>query len=61
MKMSYSVTFTSTTSLPSGTFKFGYLEWSDGKHRVRSPIVFTWGNKNLASIPDNLYGCFCQC
>ncbi|KAF3787878.1 Subtilisin-like protease SBT1-7 [Nymphaea thermarum] len=41
-KMSYSVTFTSSTSLPRGTSTFGYLEWSDGKRRARSPIVFTW-------------------
>ncbi|XP_031495447.1 subtilisin-like protease SBT1.7 [Nymphaea colorata] len=41
-KMSYSVTFTSSISLPRGTSTFGYLEWSDGKHRARSPIVFTW-------------------
>ncbi|XP_031494929.1 subtilisin-like protease SBT1.7 [Nymphaea colorata] len=39
--MSYFVTFTSS-SLPLGTSKFGYLEWCDGEHRVRSPIVFIW-------------------
>ncbi|KAF3787875.1 Subtilisin-like protease SBT1-8 [Nymphaea thermarum] len=38
---SYTVSF-SSTSLPSGTAEFGFLEWSDGRHRVRSPIVFTW-------------------
>ncbi|KAF3787209.1 hypothetical protein EJ110_NYTH22285 [Nymphaea thermarum] len=38
---SYTVSF-SSTSLPSGTAEFGFLEWSDGRHWVRSPIVFTW-------------------
>ncbi|KAF1886867.1 hypothetical protein Lal_00046105 [Lupinus albus] len=40
-KKSYSVTFT-YTSLPSGTTSFAHLEWSDGKHRVISPIAFSW-------------------
>ncbi|KAF3785432.1 Subtilisin-like protease SBT1-7 [Nymphaea thermarum] len=38
---SYTVSLTSS-SLPSGTSKFGYLEWSDGQHLVRSPIALTW-------------------
>ncbi|CAN6482123.1 unnamed protein product [Victoria cruziana] len=41
-KMSYSVTFTSSSSLPRGTFRFGHLDWYDRRHRVRSPIVFAW-------------------
>ncbi|CAL0322494.1 unnamed protein product [Lupinus luteus] len=40
-KKSYTVTFT-YTSLPSGTTSFANLEWSDGKHRVVSPIAFSW-------------------
>ncbi|KAL4334244.1 hypothetical protein GQ457_07G025000 [Hibiscus cannabinus] len=40
-KKSYTVTFT-TSSMPSGTTSFAHLEWSDGKHIVRSPIAFSW-------------------
>ncbi|KAL9313064.1 hypothetical protein ACSQ67_018516 [Phaseolus vulgaris] len=40
-KKSYTVTFTSS-SKPSGTNSFAYLEWSDGKHKVSSPIAFSW-------------------
>lgn len=29
-------------SMPSGTKSFGYLEWNDGKHKVGSPIAFSW-------------------
>ncbi|KAK4781418.1 hypothetical protein SAY86_015520 [Trapa natans] len=40
-KKSYTVTFVAR-SMPSGTTSFARLEWSDGKHKVKSPIVFTW-------------------
>ncbi|KAK7410080.1 hypothetical protein VNO78_00579 [Psophocarpus tetragonolobus] len=40
-KKNYTVTFTSS-SKPSGTTSFAYLEWSDGKHKVTSPIAFSW-------------------
>ncbi|OIW15625.1 hypothetical protein TanjilG_08201 [Lupinus angustifolius] len=40
-KKSYTVTFTYTSS-PSGTTNFAHLEWSDGNHRVGSPIAFSW-------------------
>ncbi|KAL2346465.1 hypothetical protein Fmac_000465 [Flemingia macrophylla] len=40
-KKNYTVTFTST-SKPSGTTSFACLEWSDGKHKVTSPIAFSW-------------------
>lgn len=40
-KKNYTVTFTAT-SMPSGTNNFAHLEWSDGKHIVGSPIVFSW-------------------
>lgn len=40
-KKTYTVTFTAN-SMPSGTTGFAHLEWSDGKHVVGSPIVFTW-------------------
>ncbi|KAG5034003.1 hypothetical protein JHK87_008913 [Glycine soja] len=40
-KKNYTVTFTSS-SKPSGTNSFAYLEWSDGKHKVTSPIAFSW-------------------
>ncbi|KAE8659156.1 Subtilisin-like protease SBT1.7 [Hibiscus syriacus] len=40
-KKSYTVTFTAS-SMPSGTTSFAHLEWSEGKHIVRSPIAFSW-------------------
>ncbi|KAK7351600.1 hypothetical protein VNO77_11167 [Canavalia gladiata] len=40
-KRSYTVTFTAS-SKPSGTTSFAYLEWSDGKHKVTSPVAFSW-------------------
>ncbi|KAJ8762469.1 hypothetical protein K2173_007908 [Erythroxylum novogranatense] len=40
-KKSYTVTFVAN-SMPSGTNSFAQLEWSDGKHVVRSPIAFSW-------------------
>lgn len=40
-KKTYTVTFIAT-SMPSGTSSFAHLEWSDGKHIVGSPIVFSW-------------------
>ncbi|KAL1546903.1 subtilisin-like protease SBT1.7 [Salvia divinorum] len=40
-KKAYTVTF-AATSMPSGTNSFAHLEWSDGKHTVGSPIVFSW-------------------
>lgn len=42
-KKSYTVSFTVTGSLPSGSLSsFGRLEWSDGKHIVGSPIAISW-------------------
>ncbi|PIN12410.1 Tripeptidyl-peptidase II [Handroanthus impetiginosus] len=40
-KKTYTVMFTAN-SMPSGTTSFAHLEWSDGKHVVGSPIVFSW-------------------
>ncbi|GFP97519.1 subtilisin-like protease [Phtheirospermum japonicum] len=40
-KKAYTVIFTAN-SMPSGTTSFARLEWSDGKHIVGSPIVFSW-------------------
>ncbi|KAF8395502.1 hypothetical protein HHK36_019449 [Tetracentron sinense] len=40
-KKTYTVTFTAD-SMPSGTSSFARLEWSDGKHKVGSPIAFIW-------------------
>ncbi|KAK6160629.1 hypothetical protein DH2020_004010 [Rehmannia glutinosa] len=40
-KKTYTVTFTAN-SMPSGTTGFAHLEWSDGKHVVGSPVVFSW-------------------
>ncbi|XP_050291868.1 subtilisin-like protease SBT1.7 [Quercus robur] len=41
-KKSYTVTFTTTGSLPSNSNSFARLEWTDGKHTVGSPIAFSW-------------------
>ncbi|GAU27322.1 hypothetical protein TSUD_05480 [Trifolium subterraneum] len=40
-KKGYTVRFI-CDPMPSGTKGFGYLEWNDGKHRVKSPIAFSW-------------------
>ncbi|XP_078430322.1 subtilase family protein [Wolffia australiana] len=40
-KKTYTVIF-SAPSQPSGTASFARLTWSDGKHKVASPIAFTW-------------------
>ncbi|KAF8404921.1 hypothetical protein HHK36_009816 [Tetracentron sinense] len=40
-KKMYTITFTAD-SMPSGTSSFAHLEWSDGKHKVSSPIAFIW-------------------
>ncbi|KAL2974113.1 hypothetical protein AAZX31_14G084800 [Glycine max] len=40
-KKGYMVSFR-YTSMPSGTTSFARLEWTDGKHRVGSPIAFSW-------------------
>ncbi|KAG4944546.1 hypothetical protein AAZX31_17G224500 [Glycine max] len=40
-KKDYTVSFT-YTSMPSGTTSFARLEWTDGKHKVGSPIAFSW-------------------
>ncbi|XP_057728745.1 subtilisin-like protease SBT1.7 [Arachis stenosperma] len=40
-KKGYTVTFTAS-SMPSGTNSFAFLQWSDGKHNVTSPIAFSW-------------------
>uniref|UniRef100_A0A5B7AZ88 Putative subtilisin-like protease n=1 Tax=Davidia involucrata TaxID=16924 RepID=A0A5B7AZ88_DAVIN len=40
-KKSYAVTFTAG-SMPSNTNSFGRIEWSDGKHIVRSPVAISW-------------------
>ncbi|KAF8088908.1 hypothetical protein N665_0527s0026 [Sinapis alba] len=41
-KKSYTVTFTVNPSMPSGTNSFGGIEWSDGRHVVRSPVALSW-------------------
>ncbi|CAM8968386.1 unnamed protein product [Rhodiola kirilowii] len=40
-KLSYKVIFTSKSPRPPGP-EFGHLLWTDGAHRVRSPVVITW-------------------
>lgn len=39
---SYTVTFTAPGVVPQSSNGFGRLEWSDGKHIVRSPISLSW-------------------
>ncbi|KAI3871681.1 hypothetical protein MKX03_005678 [Papaver bracteatum] len=39
-KLSYKITFTTKSRQPLP--EFGGLVWSDGVHKVRSPIVVTW-------------------
>ncbi|XP_057721246.1 subtilisin-like protease SBT1.7 [Arachis stenosperma] len=41
-KKNYTVTFTSSNSVALGTNSFAYLKWSDGQHKVVSPIAFSW-------------------
>ncbi|KAG5535535.1 hypothetical protein RHGRI_023338 [Rhododendron griersonianum] len=40
-RQSYTVTFTAG-SLPSNSFIYGSITWSDGKHVVGSPIAISW-------------------
>lgn len=40
-KKSYTVTFTAGP-MPSNSFEFGYMKWSDGNHVVGSPIAISW-------------------
>jgi len=40
-KKTFTVTFTAN-SMPSGTNSFAHLTWYDSKHRVTSPVAFTW-------------------
>ncbi|KAL6573016.1 hypothetical protein OROHE_002492 [Orobanche hederae] len=43
-KKSYTATFTATSVAPSNANEsFGRIEWSDGKHVVRSQVAVTWG------------------
>ncbi|KAF5199123.1 Subtilisin-like protease SBT1.4 [Thalictrum thalictroides] len=49
--LSYEVTFTVIDDQMKDTLpKFGWIEWSDGFHKVRSPVAFTWGRGSVPSI-----------
>ncbi|PIA62777.1 hypothetical protein AQUCO_00200650v1 [Aquilegia coerulea] len=49
--LSYEVTFTALGDQTKDALpEFGWIEWSDGFHRVRSPVAFTWGKGSVASI-----------
>ncbi|KAF9603648.1 hypothetical protein IFM89_037192 [Coptis chinensis] len=49
--LSYEVTFSALVDLKEGTFpQFGWIEWTDGHHNVRSPIAFARGMDLLSSI-----------
>ncbi|XP_062101854.1 subtilisin-like protease SBT1.7 [Humulus lupulus] len=41
-KKSYTVTFNEVGAMSPNSNSFGHIEWSDGKHRVGSPIAFSW-------------------
>lgn len=47
--LSYEITF-SSIALGSSTPKFGSIEWTDGTHRVRSPIAVKWHQELVESI-----------
>ncbi|XP_010261833.1 PREDICTED: subtilisin-like protease SBT1.4 [Nelumbo nucifera] len=55
-RQSYEITFKSvvppneTEERTASASKFGWIEWSDGSHRVRSPIAFWWQPKLVSSI-----------
>lgn len=41
-KLSYTVTFVSKTLTVSRSPSFGSVIWTDGVHKVRSPVAFSW-------------------
>ena len=41
-KKGYTVTFSAVGTMSPNSNSFGHIEWSDGKHVVRSPIAFSW-------------------
>ncbi|GMN30702.1 hypothetical protein TIFTF001_002927 [Ficus carica] len=48
-KQKYVVTFSSLSG--AGVVpRFGWIEWNDGTHRVRSTISFTWSTATTASV-----------
>ncbi|XP_052182885.1 subtilisin-like protease SBT1.4 [Diospyros lotus] len=51
-KLAYEITFTSTMAsdkLSVASEGFGSVEWTDGTHRVRSPIAVTWRQGSAAA------------
>jgi subtilisin family serine protease len=48
--LSYEITFTSVLSglVGDSLSKFGWIEWSDGVHNVRSPIAVRWALQGLS-------------
>ncbi|KAK7367177.1 hypothetical protein VNO80_09186 [Phaseolus coccineus] len=49
-KKSYTVTFTASGPAPSSASGFAHLEWSDGKHVVRSPISILFYTKHHTKL-----------
>ncbi|KAK6911850.1 Peptidase S8 propeptide/proteinase inhibitor I9 [Dillenia turbinata] len=53
-KLSYEITFSSkkgkSIESAAATSEFGWVEWSDGTHVVRSPIAVTWLQSSVASF-----------
>lgn len=41
-KLSYTVTFVSKTVTTTGLASFGTVVWTDGVHKVRSPVAYSW-------------------
>ncbi|XP_062087831.1 subtilisin-like protease SBT1.4 [Humulus lupulus] len=44
----YEVTFSTSVDY-SKSAKFGSIEWTDGTHKVRSPVAFRWSNNGLTA------------
>ncbi|KAJ6805050.1 uncharacterized protein M6B38_181920 [Iris pallida] len=48
--LSYEITFASIADLgASGKRQFGWISWSDGVHKVRSPIAVSWRRQGFVS------------
>lgn len=50
--LSYEITFSSVSMDQTGQIpsKFGWIEWSDGAHIVRSPIAFRWHQGLVSTV-----------
>ncbi|CAN6253069.1 unnamed protein product [Urochloa humidicola] len=46
----YAITFTPQQGSVTDMYTFGSIVWSDGKHKVTSPIAITWPASQVAAI-----------